>query len=146
MVLLARTESEAQAAWVQLQAQFAALRLVVSQEKSRLTTLRDGFAFLGSEFRLHMWPREKARRNIRQRMRDVERTSERRRNLSGEWSGHKQIAHHRIFRIGGGNSAPSPLSWRNRGGARTRSRYRSDRVPALRSHTSRHSKAQIFWP
>ena len=80
MVLLARTEAEAQAAWVQLQAQFAALQLVVNQEKSRLTTLRDGFAFLGFEFRklparmLYMWPREKACRNIRQRMREVVRS------------------------------------------------------------------------
>jgi RNA-directed DNA polymerase len=47
MVLLARTEQQAQAAWDQLQAQFAALRLVVNQEKSRLTMLTEGFAFLG---------------------------------------------------------------------------------------------------
>jgi hypothetical protein len=51
MVLLARTEQQARAAWDQLQAQFAALRLVVNQEKSRLTTLAEGFAFLGFEFR-----------------------------------------------------------------------------------------------
>lgn len=80
MVLLARTEQEARTAWDQLQAQFAALRLVVNQEKSRLTTLREGFAFLGFEFRkaprrkLYMWPREKACRNIRQRVREVVRS------------------------------------------------------------------------
>jgi hypothetical protein len=34
-----------------LQSQFAALRLVVNQEKSRLTTVEVGFAFLGFEFR-----------------------------------------------------------------------------------------------
>ena len=39
MVLLARTESEARQAWERLQSQFAALRLVVNQEKSRLTTV-----------------------------------------------------------------------------------------------------------
>jgi RNA-directed DNA polymerase len=50
-VLLARTEREAQKAWEQLQGQFAALHLVVNQEKSRLTTLAEGFAFLGFEFR-----------------------------------------------------------------------------------------------
>jgi hypothetical protein len=33
MVLLARTEQRAREAWEQLQAQFAALRLVVNQEK-----------------------------------------------------------------------------------------------------------------
>ena len=80
MVLLARTESEAKQAWDRLQNQFAALRLVVNQEKSRLTTLTEGFAFLGFEFRkapgrmLLMWPREKACRNIRQRFRDVVRS------------------------------------------------------------------------
>jgi Reverse transcriptase (RNA-dependent DNA polymerase) len=51
MVLLARTESEARQAWERLQSQFAALRLVVNQEKSRLTTVEEGFAFLGFEFR-----------------------------------------------------------------------------------------------
>jgi retron-type reverse transcriptase len=51
MVLLARTEQQAREAWEQLQAQFAALRLVVNQEKSRLITLAEGFAFLGFEFR-----------------------------------------------------------------------------------------------
>ena len=60
--------------------QFAALHLMVNQEKSRLTTLRAGFAFLGFEFRkapgrmLCMWPREKACRNIRQRVREVARS------------------------------------------------------------------------
>src|SRR5580692_458903 len=74
MVLLAR------AAWEQLQAQFAALRLVVNQEKSRLTTLAEGFAFLGFEFRkapgrmLLMWPREKACRHIRHRVREAVRS------------------------------------------------------------------------
>jgi len=51
MVLLARTESEARQAWERLQSQFAALRLVVNQEKSRLTTVEEGFVFLGFEFR-----------------------------------------------------------------------------------------------
>jgi group II intron reverse transcriptase/maturase len=80
MVLLARTEQQARVAWEQLQTQFAALRLVVNQEKSRLTTLAEGFAFLGFEFRkalgrmLLMWPREKACRNIRQRIREVTRS------------------------------------------------------------------------
>jgi group II intron reverse transcriptase/maturase len=80
MVLLARTEQQARAAWEQLQVQFADLRLVVNQEKSRLTTLAAGFAFLGFEFRkapgrmLLMWPREKACRHIRQRVREVARS------------------------------------------------------------------------
>src|SRR5579863_6191061 len=79
-VLLARTEQQARVTWEQLQAQFAALGLVVNQEKSRLTTVAEGFAFLGFEFRkapgrmMLMWPREKACRNIRQRVREAVRS------------------------------------------------------------------------
>ncbi len=80
MVLLARTELEAKQAWECLQSQFAALRLVINQEKSRLTTVEEGFAFLGFEFRkpprrmLYMWPRKKACQNIRDRVREVVRS------------------------------------------------------------------------
>jgi len=80
MVLLARTELEARQAWERLQSQFAALRLVVNQEKSRLTTVEEGFAFLGFEFRkpprrlLYMWPRKKASQHIRDRVREVVRS------------------------------------------------------------------------
>jgi reverse transcriptase-like protein len=87
MVLLARTEQQARQVWEQLQTQFAALRLVVNQEKSRLTTLAEGFAFLGFEFRkaprriLLMWPREKACRNILQRIREAV--------VSVEWAGRR---------------------------------------------------------
>jgi hypothetical protein len=57
--------------WDQLQREFAELHLVVNQEKSRLTKLEEGFAFLGFEFRkargrmLLMWPPTKACCNIR---------------------------------------------------------------------------------
>ena len=80
MVLLARTEQQAKEAWEQLQAQFAVLQVEVNQEKSRLTTLVEGFAFLGFEFRkaprqmLLIWPREKACRHIRERVREVVRS------------------------------------------------------------------------
>ena len=80
MVLLARTEQQARVAWERLQNQFAALRLIVNQGKSRLTRLSEGFTFLGFAFRkaprrmLYMWPREKACRHIRQRVRDVVRS------------------------------------------------------------------------
>ncbi len=80
MVLLARTELEARQAWERLQSQFAALQLVVNQEKSRLTTVEEGFAFLGFEFRkpprrlLYMWPRKKACQHIRDRVREVVRS------------------------------------------------------------------------
>ena len=80
MILLARTAAAAQRAWERLQQQFSALRLVVNQEKSRITTAADGFAFLGFEFRtnprgrLYMWPREKARQHICQRVRETVRS------------------------------------------------------------------------
>jgi len=80
MVLLARTEQQARVAWEQLQVQFAALQLVVNQEKSRLTTLAAGFALLGFEFRkapgrmLLRGPRHKACRNVRQRVREAVRS------------------------------------------------------------------------
>jgi len=80
MVLLARTEQGAKEAWDRLQRQFTGLRLVVNQEKSRVTTAWQGFAFLGFEFRrvpgrmLYLWPRAKACRHIRQRVREVVRS------------------------------------------------------------------------
>jgi hypothetical protein len=80
MVLLAHTESEARQAWERLQNQFAALLLVVNQEKSRLTTVEEGFAFLGFEFRkpprrlLYLWPRKKACQHIRDRVGEVVRS------------------------------------------------------------------------
>lgn len=74
MVLLANTADAAQEAWERLQQQFAQLRLVVNEEKSRVTTLDDGFAFLGFEFRrrrgrIYLWPRMKARKSIMERVR-----------------------------------------------------------------------------
>jgi group II intron reverse transcriptase/maturase len=79
MVLLARTEEEARGAWDLLQRQFDALRLVVNREKSRLTTVQEGFAFLGFDFRrrkgrVYLWPCAKARKNIGRRLREVVRS------------------------------------------------------------------------
>ena len=79
MVLLARSAEETQEAWKRLQAQFEALHLVVNQEKSRLTTAKEGFKFLGFDFRqprgrLYLWPCQKARKNIAQRVRDTVRS------------------------------------------------------------------------
>ena len=77
MVILTRTHRDAEQAWQQLQTQFTQLRLTVNQEKSRVTTLTEGFAFLGFEFRqsawhrLYMYPRAKACKHIRQRVREV---------------------------------------------------------------------------
>jgi RNA-directed DNA polymerase len=79
MVLLARTEGEARGAWELLQAQFRELHLVVNQEKSRLTTAREGFTFLGFDFRrnrdtVYLWPCAKACKNIGRRIREVVRS------------------------------------------------------------------------
>gem|GEM_PF-70222 len=79
MVLLTRTEGEAQRVWERLQAQFTDLRLVVNQEKSRLTTTRMGFAFLGFEFRqprklVYMFPRQKAQVHLGERVRETVRS------------------------------------------------------------------------
>jgi group II intron reverse transcriptase/maturase len=79
MVLLAKTAEEAAEAWQRLQAQFMTLHLEVNQDKSRLTTAREGFAFLGFEFRwvrrrLLMWPGSKASRHLAERVRQTVRS------------------------------------------------------------------------
>ncbi|CAG0943339.1 Group II intron-encoded protein LtrA [Anaerolineae bacterium] len=80
MVILTRTREHAEQVWQQLQTQFAQLHLTVNSEKSRLTTLTEGFAFLGFEFRqsawrrLYMFPRAKACKHIRERVREVVRS------------------------------------------------------------------------
>lgn len=80
MVLLARTEREAQQAWELLKEQFAALLLTVNEEKSKLTTTQEGFCFLGFEFRkrwrkVYMWPRQKAVTHIMERVSEAVRTT-----------------------------------------------------------------------
>lgn len=80
MVLLARTEQEAQEAWELLKGQFATLRLTVNEEKSRLTTTTEGFSFLGFEFRkkwrrVYMWPRHKSVTHIIERVSGIVRTT-----------------------------------------------------------------------
>jgi RNA-directed DNA polymerase len=80
MVLLARSEAEAQTAWERFQSQIADLHLTIQQEKSRLTTAEEGFAFLGFEFRqarhrpLYLWPRHKAQTHIMERVRETVRS------------------------------------------------------------------------
>lgn len=80
MVLLARTEREAQQAWELLKGQFAALLLTVNEEKSKLTTTTEGFCFLGFEFRkkwrrVYLWPRQKAVNHIMERVDETVRTA-----------------------------------------------------------------------
>lgn len=75
MVLLTRTAKEADQVWKVLQEQFAALDLEVNQEKSKVTDVAAGFAFLGFEFRkqprrnLYMWPRKKACKSLMEKIR-----------------------------------------------------------------------------
>ena len=80
MVLLARTEQEAQKAWDLLKGQFGDLLLTVNEEKSKLTTTTEGFCFLGFEFRkrwrrVYMWPRQKAVTHVVERVSEVVRTT-----------------------------------------------------------------------
>ena len=79
MVLMAKTEQEAEAAWELLQRQFAELSLTVNEEKSRLTTAEEGFRFLGFEFRmkhgrLYMWACAKAVSHFGERLRQTVRS------------------------------------------------------------------------
>jgi len=79
MVLLARSQSEAQEAWTALQSQFTRLLLAVNQDKSQVTTAEAGFAFLGFEFRrnrgrLYFWPRAKACKHVMERVRQTTRS------------------------------------------------------------------------
>lgn len=74
IVLMARSKKQAQDAWTILQQQVRELCLSINQDKSKITTIGKGFAFLGFEFRrfrnkLYLWPRAKARRHIGERMR-----------------------------------------------------------------------------
>jgi RNA-directed DNA polymerase len=80
VVLLARTPQVARIAWERLPAQFHELLLKVNPDKSRLTTVVEGFRFLGFEFRkapqrpLYMWPSQKACKHLMQRVRAVVRS------------------------------------------------------------------------
>lgn len=79
MVLLARTSRKAEEAWEKLKEQLAKLKLEVNQEKSRLVTAEQGFAFLGFELRrkrslTYLWPRARACKHVGERIREVVRT------------------------------------------------------------------------
>lgn len=80
MVLLTRKAADANQVWENLQQQFAALHLEVNQDKSKITTVAEGFAFLGFEFRkkphrnLYMWPREKSCKHLKEKIRTTVRT------------------------------------------------------------------------
>ena len=79
MVLLASTEQQAQRAWTRFTQQIAELRLSINEEKTCVTSVRRGFAFLGFDFRrpkrtLYMWPRMKARTHITRRARETVRS------------------------------------------------------------------------
>ena len=79
MVLLARNPGEAQQAWTSLQSQLSRLLLSVNQDKSRVTTVEKGFAFLGFEFcrrqgQVYLWPRSKACQHVAERVRQTTRS------------------------------------------------------------------------
>lgn len=79
MVLLARSKREAEAALARLKGQLAGLTVQMNADKSRLTTARDGFEFLGFSFRtrkarLYLWPRAKAVKSIALKVRKAVRS------------------------------------------------------------------------
>lgn len=76
MLLLTQTAQEAEEVWEMLQQQFNELDLTVNKDKSQLTTVADGFRFLGFEFqenkgRLYFWPCQKAVKHIGERVRQT---------------------------------------------------------------------------
>jgi RNA-directed DNA polymerase len=79
MVLLARSRADADRTWIRFQELVKGLRLSINEEKSRLTSDREGFAFLGFEFRrvrgrLLLWPRKKAVLHLGARVRETVRS------------------------------------------------------------------------
>jgi group II intron reverse transcriptase/maturase len=79
MVLLARDKREAEEVINHLKGQLSALSVEMNTEKSKLTTAREGFDFLGFTFRvvkgrLLLWPRRKAVKHIAQKVRDTVRS------------------------------------------------------------------------
>lgn len=79
MVLLARSKREAETALARLKGQLDGLAVQMNADKSRLTTARDGFEFLGFSFRqrkkrLYLWPRAKAVTSIALKVRQAVRS------------------------------------------------------------------------
>jgi RNA-directed DNA polymerase len=79
MVLLARSKREAEIALGWLKDRLDALSVQMNADKSRLTTARDGFEFLGFSFRvrndrLYLWPRAKAIKTIAMKTREAVRS------------------------------------------------------------------------
>lgn len=70
-VILCRTKQEAQAALMWLQAVLAEMGLALSEAKTRLVHLEEGFDFLGWHYRgSQRWPREKSVRGLKIRIRE----------------------------------------------------------------------------
>ena len=79
MVLLARSKRAAEVALARLQGQLDDLSVQINADKSRLTTARDGFEFLGFGFRtrkgrLYLLPRAKAVKTIAMKAREAVRS------------------------------------------------------------------------
>lgn len=123
MVLLVSTEQEAQQTWERLQAQFAELKLEINWEKSHIATEREGFAFLGFEFRRkangkrYMWPRSKACKHIRQRVREVVRSVPSNQSLGQiiKKLNPVIIGWCTYFRVGNSNRVFHKIDWATRG-------------------------------
>jgi group II intron reverse transcriptase/maturase len=121
LVLLAQTEVGAAEAWTRFQAQVAELRLVINQEKSRVTTIDGGFAFLGFELRrargvVRMWPQAKRQQHLAARARQAVRSIPSSAEL-GEVIRKLNpilIGWCTYFRVGNSNRAFKKVDWRVR--------------------------------
>ena len=79
MVLLARSQRDAEAVLARLKGQLDDLSVQMNADKSRLTTAHDGFEFLGFSFRtrkgrLYLWPRAKSVKTIAMKTREAVRS------------------------------------------------------------------------
>ncbi len=156
MVLLARTVSDAQETWNRLQAQFTALRLEMNLEKSRLTTVQEGFAFLGFEFRkelgrpLYMWPRKKACQQVRQRLREVVRSVPSQQSLEDVIQKLNPVLNGwcTYFRVGNSNRAFHEIDWAVRSEVQLwlRRKYRCDWPRAKRrwNYHVLHERCRLY--
>jgi RNA-directed DNA polymerase len=122
MLFLTQTAQEAEEVWERLQQQCHELELIVNTEKSQLTTVAEGFRFLGFEFRerqgrLYFWPCQKAIKHLGERVRQTVRSipnTERLRTLIKRLN-RVLIGWCTYFRVGNSNRVFHRVDWSVRG-------------------------------
>lgn len=155
MVLLTETRGEAEKAWERFQQQIGALDLELNQEKSKLTTVREGFTFLGFEFRsrkglLYLWPRAKAVKHIGERVREVVRAHLPNAPLKLVIQKLNQvlIGWCTYFRVGNSNRVFHKVDWMARGEVQgwLRKKHRCRRVKAAKrwNYNYLHQRCRLY--